>query len=110
MRCPRGQYFDVVRRYCALDLGSECQALQAEKQDLELEENIQVELEKNIQMDIPAKHKVKNQGHKPVQKNSEKEVVRDQELPVPQANDKLPQPSAEALSSYDKFSSKFISM
>ncbi|EDW95229.1 uncharacterized protein Dyak_GE22432 [Drosophila yakuba] len=102
MRCPGGQYFDVVQRYCTLDLGSECQAVQAEEQDLQPEDIIQV--------DIPAKNKVKIQGHKPVQKISEKEVVHDQESPATQANDKRPQHSPEALSSYDKFSSKFISI
>ncbi|EDV52459.1 peritrophin-48 [Drosophila erecta] len=104
MRCARGQYFDVVQRYCTLDLGSECQAenVQAEKQDLGAEDIVQV--------DISAENKVKIQAHKPVQKFFEKEVVLDQELQETQANDKLPQPSAEAVSSYDKFSSKFISI
>ncbi|BFF98304.1 peritrophin-48 [Drosophila madeirensis] len=35
MRCPRGQYFDAVHHYCALDLASECQRPESEAKTLE---------------------------------------------------------------------------
>ncbi|XP_017080995.2 peritrophin-48, partial [Drosophila eugracilis] len=106
LRCPRGQYFDVVHRYCSLDLKSECQEPQKEEHEPQAEEQ-----KKDVpEVDIPVKKNVETEGHKPVQKKIEKEVVYHKESPeTEQADVKQPQTPLDAVSSYDKFSSKFIS-
>ncbi|XP_016955748.1 peritrophin-48 [Drosophila biarmipes] len=103
MRCPRGQYFDAVQRYCSLDLGNDCQRERVEKAKQESEPEKEV-----AELNIPAKNKVKIEVHHPVQKNLEKEVVQ-LKKPQTDSNAKLPQSPLETVSSYDKFSSKFIS-
>ncbi|XP_044251808.2 peritrophin-48 [Drosophila takahashii] len=107
MRCPRGQYFDVVRRYCSFDSRSECQATEVVKEKQEQEQQPKKEV---VEVDMPVKSEVEMELIAPVQKNSEKEMEHFEEKPETEAIAKQPQTPAEAVNSYDKFSSKFISL
>lgn len=89
MRCPRGQYFDVVHRLCSLDRQGECQ-------EPEVTEN------KDQEVEIKEKQVLE-------ELKSDKYLV----LPPPEAIAKHPPPpppEMDVVSNYDKFSSKFVSL
>ncbi|XP_017059876.1 peritrophin-48 [Drosophila ficusphila] len=102
MRCPRGQYFDVVNRYCSLDFENECQDVQVKKQEQKPEKEV-------AQLNIPVKNKAEKEIQKQAQIEMKKELVSQEEKSASEVNAKQPSSSSEAISNYDKFSSKFIS-
>ncbi|KAI8036617.1 peritrophin-48 [Drosophila gunungcola] len=97
MRCPRGQYFDAVQRYCSLDLRNQCQ-VQEEKKDQE-----PAKLEQQ-----PEKEVVETQLKNTVKKEVQKQVLIEKEKMEKELQVNAKQP-LEAVGNYDKFSSKFIS-
>lgn len=94
MRCPRGQYFDVVHKYCNLDSRSECQ---------------EVEAEKEIVANSKAQKEIQKVKQKPRPKETQKQVdKKEPQGDGPEMEVSAKQPEQETVSSYDKFSSKFI--
>ncbi|XP_017023085.1 peritrophin-48 [Drosophila kikkawai] len=94
MRCPRGQYFDVVHRLCSLDRQSECNVstMVENKQEQPKKEDQEVDIKENELDSV---------------------LAEDLSLPGLEANAKQPAPppnERDVVSNYDKFSSKFVSL
>uniref|UniRef100_A0A6P4DZ52 Peritrophin-48 isoform X1 n=1 Tax=Drosophila rhopaloa TaxID=1041015 RepID=A0A6P4DZ52_DRORH len=112
MRCPRGQYFDAVQRYCSRDLRNQCQEQQVEKLVQESEKLEQEQESDNLEQEpeeevAQLETLLKNTTKKEVQKQVLIETAKKEEYQESDGvNAKQP---LEAVSNYDKFSSKFIS-